>query len=82
MPTQSEIARWRSLPKTPRKTATITRTSLPAYHNLYNLTYRSNLLASLTVPEYATGHAITYLHTQARLQGFTHVKQGKHTHAL
>ena len=82
MPTQSEIARWRSLPKTPRKTATITRTSLPAYHNLYNLTYRSTLLATTTVPEYATGHAITALHAQAKQQGFTHVKQGKHTHAL
>jgi hypothetical protein len=82
MPTAAEIARWRSLPKTPRKTATITRTSLPAYHNLYNLTYRNNLLATTTVPEYATGHAITYLHQQAKQQGFTHVKQGKHVHAL
>lgn len=82
MPTADQIARWRSLPKTPRKTATITRTSLPAYHNLYNLTYRSNLLASLTVPEYATGHAIHKLHAEAKQQGFTHVKQGKHIHAL
>lgn len=82
MPTADQIARWRSQPKAPRKTATITRTSLPAYHNLYNLTYRSELLHTLTVPEYATGHAITRLHAEAKNKGFTHVKQGKHIHAL
>lgn len=82
MPTADQIARWRSRPKAPQRTATITRTALPAYHHLYNLTYRSNLLATVTVPEYATGHAITRLHAEAKLKGFTHVKQGRHTHAL
>ncbi len=82
MPTADQIARWRSLPKTPRKTATITRTSLPAYQHLYTLSYRKKILHTLTVAEYATGHATIALHTQAKVKGFTHVKQGKHTHPL
>lgn len=82
MPTADQIARWRNQPKQPRRTATITRTNLPGYHHLYNLTYRNNLLHTLTVPEYAVGHAIHNLQTLAQQQGFTHVKQGKHIHKL
>ena len=82
MPTADQIARWRSIPKTPQKTATLTRTRRPAYHDQYNLTYRSNLLATVTVPEYATGHAIVQMHSKAKDMGFTHIKQGLHTHKL
>ena len=82
MPTQSEIARWRTQPKTPRKTATITRELAPAYQHQYTLSYRKKTLHTLTVADFATGHAIIALHTQAKVKGFTHVKQGKHTHKL
>ena len=81
-PTQQQIAKWRSQPRKPQKTATITRTSLPAYQHLYMLSYRKKILHTLTVAEFAAGHAIIALHTQAKAKGFTHVKQGKHTRTL
>lgn len=77
MLTAEQIARWRSQPKTPQRTATITHN-----HHAYNLAYRKKTLHTIIAPDYEVGHAVTSLQRLAKQQGFTHVKQGKYTHKL